>query len=58
MSFEPWRGGRGKTKFTYTYADIAALTGLSIGTLRVYRSKGLLDPEDLQSVVDFCKDRL
>ena len=45
--------GRHPTKFTYTYNDIAELTGLSLQTVRIYASRRKLDPYDLRSVITF-----
>ena len=54
-----WKGGKTPHKFTYTYQDIADLTGLTLSTVRKYarcNSRGLyskFNPESLESVVNF-----
>ena len=41
---------RGPKRWTYTYADIAKASGLSLGTVKNYKKLGRLDPADLGSV--------
>jgi hypothetical protein len=53
-----WRGGKGRTKFCYTYQEIADKKGVKIDT--VYRAvkKGILDPNNIFSVCEYitgCK---
>ena len=45
-----WKGGRGKARFTYTYTDIARLTGLTYQTVRKYAALGKYNPSSLESV--------
>ena len=41
-------------QWTFTYADLADLTGLSANTLQQHRRRGSFDPEDLGSIVLFA----
>lgn len=45
-----WNKGRGYTKFYYTYADIAQVTGLPIQTIRKHVSKKRFIPGNLKSL--------
>jgi len=55
--FEPNRGKK-PHKFTYTYMDIARLTGLTLNTVRQYASKGKYDPYNLASTIEFISHKL
>jgi hypothetical protein len=48
---------RGPAKHFYTAADVAALAGLSVKTLRNYRADGKVDLDSLESVVAFVVER-
>ena len=48
-----WTKGRGATKFSFTYEDLAQITGLNINTLRQYAWNKRFDPKNLSSVVLF-----
>lgn len=52
---ELWEQNRGKKphKFTYTYQDIALLTGLTLKTVRKYAQLSKYNPSELKSVVKF-----
>lgn len=45
-------GGKPK-KFKYTYQDIATICGLSVKTIRNNVAKGILNPYDFGSIIDF-----
>lgn len=40
-------------RFSFTYADIAAASGMKIGAVRMAVHRKMLDPHDLGSVVRF-----
>jgi hypothetical protein len=48
---------RGEKKWLYGYTDIAAATGLTRSTVKVYASMGKFDPADLASVARFIASR-
>lgn len=50
--------GRSPTKFSYTFEDVARLTGLSIAAARKHAQRGNFDPNSLSSVLEFVRDRL
>lgn len=49
-----WNKGKSPHKFSFTYKDIAVLTGLSIHTIRIYASKHIFNPNDLLSLYKFA----
>jgi hypothetical protein len=53
-----WHGGRGATKFRYTFDDIAALKGLKKETVRKAAKKGVFNPASLESVCRYLKIRI
>lgn len=40
--------------WTYDYTTLSKLTGMSRNALQQHRTRGTLDPADLESVVLFC----
>ena len=52
-----WRGGRGRTKWSYGYKELAALFGVEVNTVRQWASAGKFDPTSLGSVVAFYLKR-
>lgn len=44
---------RGPKRFEYTYEDLADLFGMSRGALRVAVSRKQVDPESMNSIVEF-----
>jgi hypothetical protein len=49
--------GRHPKKFSYTYQDLADLFNMTVGAVRKAVHDARLDPENLQSVYEFLKQR-
>lgn len=48
---------RGPKRFTYTYEDLARLSGVTIDALRKRISRGAFDPNSFESVIQYLVSR-
>ena len=49
---------RGPARYTYTYEDLALITGMKVASLHVAKSRGDFDIKDLVSVAEYiCRKR-